>query len=493
MILGDGYAAVFLVLGVVGVVGFVVLNLIIALCECFVLRLMVGIHVKASYLRVLGANVLSGVLGLIIYRFQDSLLESIGVRTIPDFLYYYSYAAIFMLAIYYVESVLVETWVIVQPGFMKAVGVGRRRLWFAVAAANVVSYVVLGPMYYYATRPTFDGVQPARSPAEIAACNDRVFFLHPATRHICAIRADGTDFQDLVPQRAVEFIVSSDERMFVYRGTDDNLCAFESGWKDPRLIWRAEGEYFLNSVAISPDHRRVTYAKSEGRYEIPESERISGQRRYAGLRDDMGERFRRHIQVFNLGTGSVEAECEVVGWEPQEPFVVWDPADSTLIHVEVCGQVRTWRLTDGGLTDLSERREPVVSTSYQRLGDSRYFQGKFYGTGTAPTDFQGDLTLKFPTVGLTGYLKVTCGEREIFFLDNDYDFLRFGGPYDASFLSSPGRIVFAMGDGHIYVLDVASQRVAWLVQGRGMVLTSRRFQQRLEPAAQVTEAYSPNP
>ena len=104
MMLGDGYTEVLLFLGLFGMAGFVVLNLVIALCECLVLRLMVGIRVKASYLRVLGANVLSGLGGLVVYAFQDGLLERIGVRTIPGFLYYYSYAVIFMLVIYYVEA-----------------------------------------------------------------------------------------------------------------------------------------------------------------------------------------------------------------------------------------------------------------------------------------------------------------------------------------------------------------------------------------------------
>ena len=53
--------------------------------------------------------------------------------------------------------------------------------------ANAIGYLFVGPLFYFATRPTFKGVSIVLAPGPVAACKDTVYYLDK-DKHVCPRR-----------------------------------------------------------------------------------------------------------------------------------------------------------------------------------------------------------------------------------------------------------------------------------------------------------------
>lgn len=178
------------------------LTLFVVLVECSVLRWFLGIPLRTSFRTVLLANVASTVAGCLIYAFQGILVHAWGLRTLYDFAHLYIWAALGLIVLYYAKSVVVEGLVVARRRFSEVSNLRRRQLWIGVMVANAASYLFVGPLFYFATRPTFEGTRIVLDPAPVAACQDTVFYLD-RERMLCAIRADGSG-QRQITTRPVE-------------------------------------------------------------------------------------------------------------------------------------------------------------------------------------------------------------------------------------------------------------------------------------------------
>ena len=78
-----------------------------------------------------------------------------GLRTLYDFAHFYIWAALGLIVIYYAKSVVVEGLVVARRRFSEVSNLRRRQLWTGVMVANASSYLFVGPLFYFATRPTF--------------------------------------------------------------------------------------------------------------------------------------------------------------------------------------------------------------------------------------------------------------------------------------------------------------------------------------------------
>ncbi|RPJ19410.1 MAG: hypothetical protein EHM35_20685 [Planctomycetaceae bacterium] len=135
-----------------GLAVFVPLTLLVVSIECLVLRWWFSVPFRKSFGIVLLANVLSTVAGWIVYGTQGAILAALGIRRMHDFAKYYLWAALVLIALYYLKSVAVEGLVIARRRVAEPLGLTRGRLWGGVFAANAASYLFVGPLFYFATQ-----------------------------------------------------------------------------------------------------------------------------------------------------------------------------------------------------------------------------------------------------------------------------------------------------------------------------------------------------
>jgi hypothetical protein len=160
-----------------GLVTIVPLTLAVVGIELLVLWQMFHISPKRSFKPLLIANILSTIAGWIVYMFQDGLLYLVGIRSLFDFAQYYLFGALFLIVLYFGKSVLVEGLYISRRKFVERLGAQRAKLWKAVVIANMASYLLVGPTFYFNTRPTFHGLEFAASPDKVTTCGDAVYFI----------------------------------------------------------------------------------------------------------------------------------------------------------------------------------------------------------------------------------------------------------------------------------------------------------------------------
>jgi hypothetical protein len=451
MILADGINLPLVLLWGLATVG--PLTLIVVAVELLIFRGMYRVPVRVALRPVLVGNILSTAAGLLVYMFQDGVLHALEIQTAADFARLYLPAALLLIALYFVVSVIVEGMYIARQNTGQKLLSGRGRLWSCVLAANMASYLVMGPVFYFSTRPTFHGLQFASSPAEVANCSDTIYFIGAANQHLYRVQADGHGVTEVVPHTVREFLVSADHSAFVYRGADGNLWFFELGTAQPTCIWQTSEEFLITEVDLSIDKARVAYASL------------------------------REVIVHDVAEARIVARTALPvrnkDWHPVG-LVAWDADDPQVLHLETVDSTQhAWRVEKGSLT-------PTIAASCRLVGNFRrctlgsMWGGKHdWGVPLPAVQEQGHLSLH-AMAGLGRHVWVGVGTQTLAMFHNDYGLLGFGGagPDEACFLSAPG-IVLCGGSDCIYVLNVEQKSIAELARGHRFVVAVAQFQASL--------------
>jgi len=434
--LADGINAP-LVLGY-GLAVLVPLTLIVVVLEMLVLRRFCGIRLAVSFKVLVEANVLSTAAGWIVYLFQDWFLEAIGIRTLPDFLRLYLYGAMLLIVAYYAVSVVVEAVVAVRRKLHEAAGISRKRLWRGIALANVVSYLVVGPLFYFGTRPNLGELTLVDDPAEVTDCGDTVYFLATDSGHLCRINADGTGFRALTGYPVEDFFISRNQQAFICRGADGGLYFHHAEGPPPVFVRRIHESFSMTCVDIAADGNRIAYAN--------------------GARVTVFDaKAKRTIAYERL------PEYDYAG----SVHLAWDPERPDVLHCRVGDARLAWTVGEIRMIPSARPARGLLGGYCRRGGGIEDLDNK---------QERGELSVyTWPYLGTRTW--VTRGRQTLALLHDNYGVLGLGfrGPTTASFLSARG-VVVCDGRGCLYVLNALDKKLALLADGRRHVLADGRFQ-----------------
>ncbi len=477
MILADGINLPIVL--IYGLATFGPLTLLVTSVEGLVLWLAFGVSFKASFWQILIANICSTLAGAVVWFFQAVVVSRMVIRTMPDFVNGYSYVAIVLILIYYAKSVLVEGLVLLRAKARAKIGLRPARLWKAVLLANIASYLIMGPIFYLSTRPTFGGVEFVDSAASVVNCDDTVYYIAAESKYLCKIKADGTGQQTLVPYPVADYIVTSDQKTFVYRAQDGNLYSYSLGEDQPLRLWQTDQRFDLDQVALSCDKRFVAFAEEAGQYKVDVTQ--------DGEYNHWEHRYRWRIEARRMESKAPVAQKTVETRYHHPLKIVWDSSDANLLYYQCYGVIHTLRVQDGQLIETGIPRTNIQGSSFQHAGGGRYGGASDWGVTLDYNDKQKGLEL-FCMPGLDPFLVVNEGAEEIVRLRHDYGLLGIGnpGPSEASFLTGRGNVIFQAGE-WLYILDSIRKKAALLVRGRKHVLTTKRFQTTLKAGHDMSD------
>lgn len=296
------------------------LTLLATVVEGLVFRLAFGVSFKASCWRIFIANICSTLAGAVVWFFQYAVVYGMGIRTMPDFVNGYIYAAIVLILLYYAKSVFVEGLVLLRAKARAKIGLKPLRLFKAVLLANIASYLIVGPIFYLTTRPKFGGIEFVDSAASVTSCNDIIYYIAAESNYLCKIKADGTDQQTVVPYPVADYIVASDQRTFVYCGRDGDLYAYNLAEDQPLRLWQTDQRFWLDQVAVSCDNRFVAYPVEAGESKVEVGQRHSeGAPAYG-----WDYTYYWQIKIVGMESTALVAQNTVEARNDRRPKLVWD-------------------------------------------------------------------------------------------------------------------------------------------------------------------------
>jgi hypothetical protein len=140
-------------------------------------------------------------------------------------------------------------------------GVPRRRLLVAVCLANVASYAILSPAYYYSTRPRHTVREFAADTRWAPPGLGPIVYLDGVTDHLMRIDADGRNRLMMVDYPMDAYMLSDDLRTCLFVRGDHLYVAKPGSIDTPRQIGRRvnAGRASMAGVALSPRQVRAAY------------------------------------------------------------------------------------------------------------------------------------------------------------------------------------------------------------------------------------------
>lgn len=232
------------------------LILLVAVIESWVLHLRLKIAVRTLFWPVVAANVAStfggwfAMVGMALLPEVPHLYDSI-----PAHVRAYPWMALEFIGVYFVVSVVIEGLWLRRRKVQAKIGRTGWRIWGAVVLANAASYVVNGPLFYYATRPTF-GVQEMTFDTHWSANGDvPLYYIDPNDSTLRQVQMDGSRDHVLVPQPMKAFLLNADASLVVYVDLLDDLRAY---WpSEPRdvLLCKGGDPNEIAAVSIAADGR----------------------------------------------------------------------------------------------------------------------------------------------------------------------------------------------------------------------------------------------
>lgn len=448
-----------------GFVYFVPLTLLVALVEGVVFHRILKVGIGDVFNRLFWTNAISALAGGIVYSFQDVVVELSGiVSSIPRFISGYRWVALLLITIYFAKSILIEGYVMTRSRFAQRIERPRPSLWRTVILANVASYCITGPLFYFVTRPSIGPVQAVDETKWTANPGLHAYYIDNKDHFIRRIKLDGTDSKVVVPHAVADFLVSHDETAFAFRGQDGFLYVQIHESEKPVCIWKTKEHFFMQSVSLSPDKSQIAVVEGDGFYV------------------EKGEWHKLRVYETRGATLQTELSYESRVSFEHRPFVSWS-RDGKQIYITKDGdQVATIQT---GPTCKIVSQASVKSCGVLPLVDN-YVQWStgHWGGGDDWGPLLDKDTFKNLSVscyrGLGAQVRVTRDGASILVLPYRYGFLNFGflaGFEAPTFLPQCSEILLECWR-QLYLLDVTNSRFGFLVDGYRYVLPTPRFQIR---------------
>lgn len=331
----------------------------------------------------------------------------------------------------------------------------RNTFWGGILLANVITYSVLAPVYYYATKPNSPELQFTRDSSWTANSATQVLFVHPKTGHLLARPLGSTNSTVVVPSETRDYLVSADLSLCLYRGADNNLYLHQRESGKDVLVWATKERFLMNQVAFSPTGHYVAIATDELESLL--------------VVDVTSGRTNRVVTPHNFD------------WSTK---VAWTTVENEFM-VDVRGTIGTARFAIGPSLELSEAdldraHPPQLLVCYGRINGGSTRSGERWGAWFRGDECNGVKAWVGP--GLGSGLRVYRNEpyQSLFRLGVSHGLLRLSFMHfgQAVFLPGCDELVFSAED-NIYLLGIPTRRVCRLSQGEDFILFTPKFQKGL--------------
>jgi hypothetical protein len=427
------------------------LTLLVTCIECLACRAILKVRFRDVFRAVLVANIVSTLVGGVVFAWQNAIIDLTGIRaSIPQFVAGYIWAALLLVFIYFAKSLFVESLIVVRRAVARRIDRGPMAILKALAVGNIISYCVVGPLFYYSTRPTFGNIDLTETSAWTANPDMPVYFIDTNDRFIKRMQADGSQLETLVPFPAAEFLMSEDATAFLYRSNEANLYLFREGDTEPTLLWQTDNHFRMHRVSLSPNKKHVAFAEA--------------------LSAADGSHTGYVLKVITIDIGKVlETGLYKEGFVWDEPQVSWSRDGMQLLMEQTEDEFAViqgeppWDRMKTRSADSLEADELVINY----LSSRRKWQGNMHR--------RDDLEIMC-VQGLAGHVRVSRKDEPIMVVINDYGLLKLGLPSPASpsFLPNGSEAILEWWD-QLYILDYEQRRLGLLTNGESYILPTPRF------------------
>jgi hypothetical protein len=443
------------------VAGFIVLVPLMAFevfVEAFILNKIWHLSYSELCAFAFFANLWSLLAGIPTKVLNAFLYAHLLPQDIPGFFARYPLAIALGSLIYFVVTLLVEGAYAFRWRRRKEIQISGAAIWRGVLLANVASYVVLSPLYYFATKPGNQIHKFSHDTHWTSNPRERVIFVDAATRMLEVVNLDGSTRTTVVPFSTADYLVSSNLDLCLFRGTNGNLYFYQSGMVEPRLVWQTKERFLMRQVAFSPSGNYVAFA-SENQNSVDLVERATTNRIHLPLAPKFG--FDNSLVAWS----TEESTFYVGGFENKLRLVMRVQADHTVLS-----------------ESLEGTNAPPTLICYGRVGTGGWWGGNDWGVYYSD-DRCGDLeAMAWP--GLDSGLMINRGSANhssrILGVSVRPGLLHLAGFYfgDVGFVGDCRECLFE-SNGFIYLLDIPDKRLGTLVKGARFIRLTSRYEKRL--------------
>jgi hypothetical protein len=328
----------------------------------------------------------------------------------------------------------------------------RSRVRSGVLLANLATYAVLGPVHYFATRPTHNIQEFTADTRWASQPPTQIIYIDTETKHLKSIFSDGSNPGTIVPLPVADYQVSADLSLCLFRGPDGFLYLYSRDPGQQRLVWQTTEQFAMSQMAFSPSGRLVAWFNEKA--QLLEVANLPGTNRWTRLWT--GNQFKTRL-----------------AWSEDElKFLV--STDERRVWMEVTAE--------GVLHELqvAPDYEPELLPAYGRVnwesfGGSRDEWGAHYHS-----DIHGDLNAStFP--GYASALRLyrtNDPATKVVSLAVNPGLLRFPnhayGFTHPSFLAD-GRECLIETPNDIYLLDIERKRIGRVTRGHNFIQFTPRY------------------
>jgi len=210
------------------------------------------------------ANCLSLLAGIPVKILNAWLYSFLLPQDLPGFFARYPSAVALGTLIYFGTTVGVEGAYAFRWLRLKKYKIVPGKIWKGILLANLASYAVVAPLHYYLTRPlpqpTYEFTQNTSWSSHPAV---QVFFTDSTNENLKSMRLDGSALETIVPMTVKDYLLSTDLKLCLFRGTNGNLFLYQQNTARCKFVLQSRERFLMNQVAFSPSGNFIAYVNKD--------------------------------------------------------------------------------------------------------------------------------------------------------------------------------------------------------------------------------------
>jgi len=440
-----------LVLGY-GFVGLTILTLFVTLVEGIGLCIGLKVPYHSTFKLLLGANLASMAAGIPIKIYSHSMHAQILSQPLPAYFRACPHVILAGIALYFAVTIVVEFLIVVRSCRRRTVAISLRRIALSVVLANVSTYAVLAPLYYFWIRPIHDIRQ---------FTDDSKWALHPPVTlyyispdgTLRSVMTDGQGGREVVSDLVRDYQYLPKSGVFLYRNGTDDLCIIRKKDAKPISCWKTDRHFMMTEVACSPDGRIVAYL-------------------------DSGE-----LVLYDVQSGETKRTGVVADEDDHDPEIAWSQSPSVLFLMHR-DKIEAITIDEDMSASCKQAEETDVALSevYGRFGgDYRWGTADDWGASFSEDELGGVQAMA--TRGIVSHLKITVDGKK-FHLSGNFGLIKLSNRMfnDVCILKNGREVIFDEWNSDpptIYLLDTHHKKVGAVADGSKFIILGDRYRRTL--------------
>jgi WD40 repeat protein len=324
--------------------------------------------------------------------------------------------------------------------------------------ANLATYAVLAPLYYYATKPGNQIREFTQDTHWTRHPTAAVLFVDVPSRTLKSVHLDGSGLATVIPFPTTDYLVSSNLSLCLFRGTNGNLYFYRPGMPKPDLVWQTDERFLIKQAAFSPSGKYIAYASKQ----------------------------QNAVDLLEVANGKRTHLPLVPKFDFNDPLVAWSPNEDRFY---VGGLENKLRLAMSVQSDGKIVAEPTEGTNalpvlvcYGRIGTGSWWGGEDWGVSYSEDQCGNLKAMAWPGLDSGVYISRENGKESSRILSVSVrpGLLHLAGFYfgDVGFVEGCDECLFE-ANGYVYLLDVEARRLGTLVKGDRFIQLTARYEKRL--------------